>query len=70
MARAADAKIVKGEGGPLAGIPLRDQGPVRDQGRAHHRVLEDPRQFRADLQIDHHLAALARRRGDARQAQQ
>ena len=47
MARAADARIAKGEGGPLAGIPLRHQGPVRDRGRAHHGVLENPRQFRA-----------------------
>ena len=70
MARAIDAKIAKGEGGPLDGIPLGDQGPVRHQGRAHHRVLEDPRRFRADLRIHRDLAALARRRGHARQAQQ
>ena len=49
MARAADAKIAKGEGGPLARHSARHQGPVRDQGRAHHRVLENPRQFRAAL---------------------
>ncbi len=49
MARAIDAKIAKGEGGPLAGIPAGDQGSVRHKGRAHHRVLENPRQFRAAL---------------------
>ena len=108
MARAVDAKIAKGEGGPLAGIPLGikdlfatrdvrttacskilgnfvptyestvtsqlwrdgasrgcddrqrrgrtarrhsagDQGSLCDQGRAHHGVLKNPRQFRADL---------------------
>ena len=43
---------------------------VRDQGRAHHRRLAHPRQFRADLRIDRHRQSLARRRGDARQAQQ
>ena len=48
----------------------RHQGSVRDQGCAHHRVLENPRQFRAALRIDRDLAALARRRGHARQAQQ
>ena len=70
MARAADARIAKGEGGPLEGIPLGIKDLFCDQGRAHHRVLEHPRQFRADLRVDRHLAALARRRGDARQAQQ
>ena len=48
----------------------RHQGSVRDQGRAHHRLLAHPRQFRAALRVDRHRAALARRRGDARQAQQ
>jgi hypothetical protein len=60
MARAIDARIAKGEGGPLAGIPL---------GRAHHRVLEDSRQFRAALRIHRDFAALARWRCHARQAQ-
>ena len=60
----------KGEAGPLEGIPLGDQGPVLHRGRAHHGVLAHPRQFRADLRVDRHRAALARRRGDARQAQQ
>ena len=40
MARAVDAKIAKGEGGPLERHSARHQGPVRDQGRAHHGVLE------------------------------
>ena len=48
----------------------RRQGPVLHQGRAHDRVLAHPRQFRSDLRVDRHRAALARRRGDARQAQQ
>ena len=70
MARAVDAKIARGEGGPLAGIPLGIKDLFATEGRAHHRVLKDPRQFRAALQVHRDLAALARRRGDARQAQQ
>ena len=48
----------------------RHQGPVRHQGRAHHRVLAHPRQLRADLRVDRHRQSVARRRRDARQAQQ
>ena len=48
----------------------RDQGHVLHRGRAHHRLLAHPRQFRADLRVDGDRAALARRRGAARQDQQ
>ena len=68
MARAIDAKIAKGEGGPLAGIPSGSRTCLRPE--CDHGVLENPRQFRAALQIHRDLAALARRRGHARQAQQ
>jgi len=63
-------RIANGEGGPLAGIPLGIKDLFRDQGRAHHGLLENLGQFRTDLRVHHHRAALARRRGDARQAQQ
>ena len=36
MARDSDARIAKGEGGPLEGLPLGDQGSVLHRGRAHH----------------------------------
>ncbi len=49
MAKASDAKLAKGEGGPLDGIPLGIKDLFATQGRAHHGVLEDPRQFRAAL---------------------
>ncbi len=65
-----DAQDRQGRGRPARRHSARHQGSVRDQGRAHHGVLEDPRQFRAALRVDRHLAAVARRRGDARQAQQ
>ena len=69
-ARLADARLAKGEAGPLEGIPLGDQGHVLHRGRAHHRLLAHPRQFRADLRVDGDRKPLARRRGDARQDQQ
>ncbi len=69
MARDADGKIGKGARSARR-HSAGDQGPVRHQGRAHHGLLENPRQFRADLRIDGHLEPLARRRGHARQAQQ
>ena len=70
MAQASDARLATGEARPARGHAARHQGSVRHQGRAHHRVLEHPRQLRADLRIDRHRATVARRRGDARQAQQ
>ena len=70
MAKAADARIAKGDAGPLEGIPLADQGHVLHRGRAHHGLLAHPRQFRADLQVDGDRQSLARWRGDARQDQQ
>ena len=39
MAREADARIAKGDGGPLNGLPLGDQGSVRDGRRADHGVF-------------------------------
>ena len=70
MARERDGRIAKGEGGPLAGIPLGIKDLFATRGRAHHGLFEDPRQFRADLRIHRDVAALARRRRDAGQAQQ
>jgi aspartyl-tRNA(Asn)/glutamyl-tRNA(Gln) amidotransferase subunit C len=45
--RASDARIAKGEAGPLEGHSARRQGPVLRPRRAHHGLLEDPRQLRA-----------------------
>ena len=39
MARASDARLKKGEGGPLEGLPLARQGFVLYRRRAHHGVL-------------------------------
>ena len=50
--------------------PARRQGHVLHRGRAHHRLLAHPRQFRADLRVDGDAQPLARRRGAARQDQQ
>ena len=49
MAKAADARIAKGDAGPARRHPARHQGPVLHRGRAHDGVLAHPRQFRADL---------------------
>ena len=48
----------------------RHQGPVLHQGRAHHGGLAHPRRFHADLRVDRLGEPVARRRRDARQAQQ
>ena len=55
MARAVDAKIAKGEGGPLAGIPLGIKDLFATKDVRTTRVLKDPRQFRAALRIHHNL---------------
>jgi aspartyl-tRNA(Asn)/glutamyl-tRNA(Gln) amidotransferase subunit A len=49
QAAASDAKLARGEAGPLEGLPLGIKDLFATQGRAHHRRLEDPRQFRAGL---------------------
>ncbi len=49
MASEADAKIAKGEGGPLERHSARHQGSVRDRWRAHDGVLENSRRFQAAL---------------------
>ena len=70
MARAVDAKIAKGEGGPLAGIPLgiKDLFATKDvRTTACSKILGN---FVPPYEFDRHLAALARRRGHAGQAQQ
>ena len=50
--------------------PARHQGSVLHQGCAHHRGLAHPRRIHADLRVDRHGEPVARRRRDARQAQQ
>jgi Asp-tRNA(Asn)/Glu-tRNA(Gln) amidotransferase A subunit family amidase len=46
QARAADASLAAGEGGPLTGIPLGAQGHLLHRGLAHHLRLEDAGQLR------------------------
>ncbi len=70
MAREADSWIVKGEGGPLAGIPLgiKDLFATRDvRTTACSKILGN---FVPTYEFDRHLAALARRRGHAGKTQQ
>ena len=69
MAREVDAKIAKGEGGPLAGIPLgiKDLFATRDvRTTACSRILGN---FVPTYEVHGDIAALARRRGAAGQAQ-
>ena len=70
MAKRADERLAKGEGGPLEGMPLGVKDMFATRDRAHHRLLENPRRLRSRLRIDGHRQSVARRRGDARQAQQ
>ncbi len=45
----SDRRLAKGEARPLEGLPLGNKDLFCHQGRAHHRVLEDPRRFQADV---------------------
>ncbi len=51
MAEASDARLRKGEGGALEGIPARHQGSVLHQGVSHHRLLAHSRRLHAHLRI-------------------
>ena len=70
MARLADARLAKGEGGPLAGLPLGVKdvfctADVRTTACSH--ILDN---FVPALRVDGDRKPLARRRGVARQDQQ
>ena len=70
MAREVDGKIARGEGGPLAGIPLgiKDLFATKDvRTTACSKILGD---FVPTYEVHGDLATVARRRGHARQAQQ
>ncbi len=70
MARAADARIAAGKAGPLEGIPLGIKDLFCTEGvrtTACSKILGD---FTPTYEVDRHRQSLARRRGDARQAQQ
>ena len=56
--------------GPLEGMPLGIKDLFCTKGVRTTACSQHPRQFHADLRIDRHRQSLARRRGDARQAQQ
>jgi hypothetical protein len=47
MARASDARLAKGEGGPLEGIPLGIKDLFCTKGRAHDGLLAHPRRIHA-----------------------
>ena len=70
MARASDARLAKGEGGPLEGIPLGIKDLFCTKGvrtTACSRILDD---FTPTYEFDRHRQSVARRRDHARQAQQ
>ena len=69
MARASDARLAKGQGGPLEGLPLGIKDLFCTDGvrtTACSHILEN---FVPHLRIDRHRQSVARRRGHARQAQ-
>ena len=69
MAEASDVRLAKGEGGPARGAADRRQGSLRHPRRAHAGLQPHPRRLQTALRIDRHRQSVARRRGDARQAQ-
>ena len=69
MAEASDARRVGKRGGPARGIADRDQGSLRHRRGPYPGVQPYPRRLQADLRIDRHREFVARRRGDAGQAQ-
>ena len=70
MAKASDARLAQGRGAaPLEGMPLGIKDLFCTEGVAHHRRLEHPRGLQAALRMHRHRQPVARRRGDARQAQ-
>ena len=69
MAKASDAKLAKGEGGALEGIPLGIKDLFATEGvhtQACSHVLDG---FKPRYEFDRHGQSVGRRRGDARQAQ-
>ncbi len=70
MAAASDARLARGEAGPLEGLPLGIKDPLLHGRHAHDGLLQHPGQLHPALRIDRHQPALARRGRDARQAQQ
>ena len=49
MAAASDARLAKGEGGALEGLPLAIKDLFCTKGVQHHGGQPDPGQFRAAL---------------------
>ena len=69
MAKASDEKLAPRAGRAAGGHSARHQGPVRHQGRPHPGGEPHPRRLQARIRIDRDVQSLARRRGDAGQAQ-
>ena len=69
MAEASDARLAQERGGSARGTADRRQGPLRHRRGPHPGVQPHPRRLQADLRIDRHREFVARRRGDAGQAQ-
>ena len=59
MARAADARLAKGEGGPLEGLPLGIKDLFCTARRAHDGVLAHPGKLRPGLRISRHRQSVA-----------
>ena len=69
MAEASDVRLARGEGGPLEGLPIGVKDLYATRGvhtQACSHILDD---FKPTLRIDRHRESVARRRGDAGQAQ-
>ena len=69
MAKVSDTRLAKGEGGALEGIPLgiKDLFCTKDvRTTACSKILGN---FMPTYEVDSHREPVARRRGDARQAQ-
>ena len=49
MARASDARLAKGEAGPLEGLPIGVKDLYATRGVAYAGLQPHPRQFQADL---------------------
>ena len=70
MAAASDARRAKGEAGRLEGIPLGIKDLFATEGTRTTACSKILGQLHPAVRIDRHAPALARWRGDARQAQQ
>ena len=69
MAEASDARLADERGGSARGVADRRQGPLRHRRGPYPGVQPYSGRLQAALRIDRHRESVARRRGDAGQAQ-